>query len=226
MIIMKINPLSARVGLALSLSLLSCTLGAAPISPGDIIVSEVLANPTAVSDSAGEWFELYNTSAVNIDLNGLVLRDSGSNIHTIANSAPLLIAPGAYRVLGRNGDSAANGGYQPDYVYSNFSLSNSSDDIIIESNSIEIFRLSYSSADNFAQAGVSMALSEIPAVISAADYQASGPNIVFGDGDRGSPGTGSLENSNAVSEVPLPAGGLLFCSSLGLLAGIKRRRRA
>ena len=223
---MKKTPLSPRAGLALSLSLLSFTLGAAPINPGDIIVSEILANPAAVADSAGEWFELYNTSAINIDINGLVLRDNGSNNHTIASSTPLLIAPGGYRVLGRSGDSAANGGYLPDYVYSNFSLSNSSDDIILESNGIEIFHLSYSSADNFGQAGVSMVLSEIPAAISAADYQPSGPEIVFGDGDRGSPGTGKLGSTNAVSDVPLPAGGLLFCSSLGLLAGIKRRRSA
>lgn len=223
---MKITPVCASIGLAVNASLLSCAIAAAAISPGDIVVSELMANPAAVSDTAGEWFELYNTSATSIDLNGLVLRDNGSNHHTINNPVPLVIAPGDYQVLGRNGDSAANGGYQPDYVYSDFSLANSSDAIILESDGVEIFRLSYSSGDNFGQAGISMALTQIPEVIGAADYVASGEQTVFGSGDRGSPGSGSLGSTETVAEVPLPATGLLFCSSLGLLAGITRRRSA
>jgi hypothetical protein len=226
MIIMKIAPVCASIGLAVNASLLSCAIAAAAISPGDLVVSELMANPAAVSDTAGEWFELYNTSASSIDINGLVLRDNGSNHHTISNPVPLLLAPGDYRVLGRNGDPASNGGYLPDYIYSDFTLANSSDAIILESGGVEIFRLSYSSGDNFGEAGISMALTQIPQAISAADYSASDLQTVFGSGDRGSPGSGSLGSTEAVAEVPIPAAGLLFCSSLGLLAGIKRRRGA
>lgn len=221
---MKMTTLSIPLGLAFKLSLFACSAGAATINSGDLVVSELLANPAAVSDGAGEWLELYNAGQSSLDLNGLVLRDSGSNNHTINAATPLTMAPGDYLVLGRNGDSTSNGGYQPDYVYSNFSLSNSSDDIILEWQGSEIFSLSYTAADNFGQAGISMVLTGISDTIDASDYLPSSADSVFGNGDRGSPGIGSLSHPT-VSEVPLPASGLLFCSSLGLLAGIKRRLR-
>ena len=223
---MNITPVFVRIGLAANASLLSCAIAAAPISPGDLVVSELMVNPAAVSDAAGEWIELYNTSASSIDINGLVLRDNGSNHHTISTPAALEIAPGEFRVLGRNADPGSNGGYLADYAYRDFTLANSSDAVILESEGVEIFRLSYSSADNFGQAGISMALTQLLPGISAADYRASELQTVFGNGDRGSPGSGTIGSAQALAEVPLPATGLLFCSSLGLLAGIKRRRPA
>ena len=40
-----------------------------------VVVNEVMPNP-AGSDSANEWLELYNTSVLNIDLNGYILKDA------------------------------------------------------------------------------------------------------------------------------------------------------
>ena len=40
-----------------------------------------MANPTAASDSQGEWFELFNSSTESVDLSGIVLSDDGSNLH-------------------------------------------------------------------------------------------------------------------------------------------------
>src|SRR5262249_54517288 len=37
--------------------------------PGDLVITEVMANPSAVSDTTGEWFEVYVNR--DIDLNGL-----------------------------------------------------------------------------------------------------------------------------------------------------------
>ncbi len=219
---MKIQDHCARFGLAFSLSLFACGASAATINPGDLVVSELMANPAAVADSRGEWLELYNTSQTGLDLNGLVLRDNGSNLHTISAAGPLVIDPGAYFVLGRSGDSSTNGGYLADYVYSNFSLSNSGDDIVLEWDGQTVFSLAYGSENGFGQAGTSMALQQLSAAIGASDYLAS--TATYGDGDLGTPGTGEL-GGGTVSEVPLPAAGWLFCSSMGLLAGIKRRAR-
>jgi hypothetical protein len=108
-------------------------------------------------------------------------------------------------------------------VYKDFTLANSSDAVVIEWHDVEIFNLSYSSGDNFGQAGISMGLTALADSFNAASYLATGPGTVFGDGDRGSPGSGPFAAS--VSEVPVPAAGWLFCSGLGLIAGIKRRQR-
>lgn len=141
----------------IALPIMQNRAGATPLVPGDLVISEVMANPSAVSDSAGEWFELFNSTSSSIDLDGLVLSDDGINSHTI--SGTLIIASGGYLVLGINGDSAANGGYVADYVYSNFLLGNSGDEIVISEGMTEIARLDYSSS--FAGAGTSMELSDV-----------------------------------------------------------------
>ncbi len=221
---MKLKPILARITLGCSVTA-SGIVAAANIQPGDLVVSEVLANPAAVSDSAGEWLELYNTTTVPLDINNLVLRDNGTNAHTVSTTAPLWINPGDYLVLGRSGDTSSNGGYTPDYVYRDFTLANSIDSIILEWNQQTIFALSYSSADGFGEAGVSMQLGSLEGTISAGNYLPSHPSMVFGAGDLGTPGFGTLGEGSGqgVSEVPIPAAGVLFISSLGLLAGIKRR---
>ena len=86
------------------------------VAPGTVFVTELMPNPKAVSDTAGEWFELYNSSPdVWVDINGWTTRDLGSNIHVISVGGPLVIPPLGYVVLGRNGDLATNGGITVDY---------------------------------------------------------------------------------------------------------------
>ena len=53
---------------ALAIFVFTATLHAA--SPGDVVINEVMQNPGAVSDAAGEWFELYNATGVPIALDG------------------------------------------------------------------------------------------------------------------------------------------------------------
>lgn len=104
-------------------------------SPGDIVITEIMQNPSGVSDDFGEWFELYNTTASNIDLNGWTIKDDGSNTFTITTS--LIVPSGGYISLGRGGvtdptDPEFNGGITHDFVYDpGFLLSNNSDEIIV-----------------------------------------------------------------------------------------------
>ncbi|HKJ27516.1 MAG TPA: lamin tail domain-containing protein, partial [Anaerolineales bacterium] len=52
---------------------------------GDVIINEIMQNPNAVFDSAGEWLELYNTTGADIDLNGWTIQDNDIDTHVIAN---------------------------------------------------------------------------------------------------------------------------------------------
>ena len=190
----------------------------ANVQAGDLLISEVLANPSAVTDSNGEWFELFNASDMQIDISGLTLRDDGSNSHIISNGSTLLIAPGSYFVLGANNDATSNGGYNPDYVYSGFSLTNSSDQIVIEDGINEILRLDYSGSP-FGIAGVSAELIIQTNQPNQSNYAATmnTPPFQFGQGDFGTPGAQGSIALRSASPVPIPASIWLLCSALLLL---------
>ena len=184
---------------------------AASLQTGDLLISEVMSNPNAVSDTNGEWFEIFNASASTHDLNGLIIRDNGSNSHTINNGTSLLINPGEYFVLGRNTDTLSNGGLALDYSYSNFTLSNTSDQIILLFGTIEIANLNYNGAP-FGTTGVSTEITNQKSVTTQADFQLT-QNIQYGDGDFGTPGNaGSFELISSAS-VPIPGAIWLFASA-------------
>jgi DNA/RNA endonuclease G (NUC1) len=90
------------------------------IAPGapQLVIVEVMADPSKVADAAGEYIKLYNPGPVDVNLQGFkVLSASGTTVytgsttvesHTISASVPLAV--GACVVLGNNTASAANGG--------------------------------------------------------------------------------------------------------------------
>lgn len=120
------------------------------VSVGAIVINEIMQNPQAVADTAGEWLELYNAGATAIDLNGWELRDAGADHHTIDNGGPLWLAPGGYMVLGRNADPAANGGVTLAYRYSGFTLGNAADAIILlDPAGREVDRVAYDGGPTF-----------------------------------------------------------------------------
>ncbi|MDX1417767.1 MAG: lamin tail domain-containing protein, partial [Candidatus Promineifilaceae bacterium] len=101
-------------------------------SPGDIIVNEIMNNPAAVSDSVGEWFEVYNTTGSAIDINGWTIEDNDTDSHVISSGGSLIVPAGGYLVLGNNTDTATNGGAPVAYSYgSSWFLSNSADEVVL-----------------------------------------------------------------------------------------------
>lgn len=198
---------------------------AAMILPGDLFISEVMANPGAVSDTMGEWLELFNRSSKNIDINGLILMDAGSDRHTIDGGGELIIAPGEYFVLGRNGDSAVNGGYVADYVYSGFTLGNTSDEIILSDGVMDLAALAYFSGSNFGVNGISVELSNLATFPLAQEDYLPTVDLSYGMGDFGSPGEPGNMPLSGVPQVPLPAAVWLFASGIIALVGISRRRK-
>lgn len=190
----------------------STTSKAATVS--DLLITEIMANPLAVTDTLGEWFELFNPTTESIDLSGLLLSDDGSNKHNISSATPLLVNSGSYFVMARNGDSSLNGGFTANYVYSGFTLGNSQDQIIFSDLSGELLRFDYGSG--FATPGNSMEL--IDAIMLPSNYAAT--STAFGSGDLGTPGSaGAFIQPVGSSLVPIPGTAWLMGSGLvGLLS--------
>ena len=186
----------------------------AAILPGELLITELMANPAAVSDSKGEWFEVLNTSNHSVDLNGLTVKDNGSNSFTVSES--LIVNAGEYFVFGKHENINENGGYNADYGYSSFTLANSSDAIILEFNSTIIDSLVYSDPSLFAAAGNSAEWIE-------GSFQLTPESFSYGDGDIGTPGAAGSASAAAVSPVPLPSAAWFFASALG---GLVLRRKA
>jgi len=163
------------------------------IQPGDIIINEVMQNPSAaLSDYFGEWFELYNATNNALDLNGCIISDNDTNSHEIDNS--LIIPSQGYLVLAINGDTAWNGGITPDYIYSGFYLSNTDDEIILECDGKEIDRIEYDDGATFPDpSGKSMIFNPSLLGSNAATLNDDGNNWCestssYGNGDLGTPG--------------------------------------
>lgn len=166
--------------------------GAVLPSAGDLIITEIMQNPTAAADSVGEWFEIYNASANVINLDGLVLKDDGADTHTVdAMGASLVVQPGAYFIFGNNDDMLTNGGVNVGYKYASFTLANGDDEVVLVSNGTEVARAAYDGGTNWPDpAGASMQLDAgkvTPAESNDGDNWCPS-SVVFGSGDSGTPG--------------------------------------
>ncbi|MFZ5477312.1 MAG: MopE-related protein [Myxococcota bacterium] len=112
---------------------------------GSVVVSEIMHHPLAVADTAGEWFEIANTGAFDIDLVGFVVGGDDGDSVTIEDTT--VVAAGGVVVLAVNGSTASNGGAMVDYVYDRTDLSLSSDDNLILTQAGEvIFDVEWTSA--------------------------------------------------------------------------------
>ena len=98
---------------------------------GDLVITEVMNNPYAVSDGSGEWFEIYNNAGGTIDLDGLYVYDADSDGFSV--SGTLELSDGDYLVMGLEDDTGLNGGVEVDYVYgaSDMALANGDDEIYL-----------------------------------------------------------------------------------------------
>ncbi|MEM7307814.1 MAG: lamin tail domain-containing protein [Planctomycetota bacterium] len=105
--------------------------GSGPVEIGDIIVTEILQNPSSLPDDEGEFFEVYNTTGADIDMLGWTIGENLAGTgesHVIATS--VVVPTGGYATFART--SAP--GFVPDYVYgpgTGFQLNNSTDAVYL-----------------------------------------------------------------------------------------------
>ncbi len=164
-----------------------------PVAPGAVIITEFMPNPKSVTDSKGEWIELYNTTGQDIDLNGVILSVTVNNPYNQWLSAPqaLTIKAGAYLLLANNADLATNGGITPGYAYSGgLAISSKKATLTLTSAGKVVDAVTYDSATWAFGNGISAALD--PAALDATknDDVANwcGGQKPYGKGDLGSPG--------------------------------------
>lgn len=123
----------------------------APIAParvGDLVITELFADPTAAPDEQGEFVELVSVSDHAIALSGFDLRDDGIDATELRTS--LVVAPGAYVVLCASVDAGANGGVPCDAAFEwswnggGFALANSGDEVVLtDPGGVVIDRVTY-----------------------------------------------------------------------------------
>ncbi len=111
---------------------------AAPLTAGDLVITEIMHRPSAVTDAVGEYFEIYNTTNSAVDMMGMSMFDDGDN--AIEVFIPLVVNPGEFVVFGPEADTAVNGGIAVDfeYDYSGFQLGDDMDAIFLYD---EVFNL-------------------------------------------------------------------------------------
>ena len=97
-----------------------------------LIVTEFQKDPTTVSDSVGEWIEIYNPGTQPVDISNWILSDLGSESTVLDGGGQrITVRAGRHFVLGRNADTDLNGGVKVDFEYTSFTLSNGEDEIVL-----------------------------------------------------------------------------------------------
>ena len=158
------------------------------LSVGDLVISEIMHDPTVVPDYRGEWFEIYNNSGSDVNLNGLQVTGSGSESFTINDDLP--IAAGEYAVLAAR--SYGNGlSIQVDYRYSRSNLKlDRGDRITLLNSNVTIDEVVYSTSQGYPNdPGQSISLDVLDA--SSNDVLGSWCSSTsdLGTGDAGTPGS-------------------------------------
>ncbi len=174
----------------------NCDGGGEP-APGDLVITEAMQNPSAVADAVGEWFEIQNVSATDIDIDGWTISDAGSDSHVIDNGGPLVVPAAGLVVLGAFADPATNGGVTVDYQYSSVFLANGDDEIILtDTSSVEWDRIEYDGGPNWPDpTGASMNLDPASTTTTANDDGANWCEATeaYGLGDLGTPGAANTD---------------------------------
>jgi hypothetical protein len=166
-----------------------CSTGGS-IMPGDLVITEIMNNPAAVSDANGEWFEIFNDAPYSIDLMGLDINHTAGDptaVHTISQS--VVVASGGYVVLGINANSSTNGGVSVAYQYSNVNLNNTADYLAILDGSTVIDEVSWDEASGLDPSGASRSLDPVYTSASMNDtdqYFCTASSSMSG-GDSGTP---------------------------------------
>jgi len=152
---------------------------------GVLVVNEIMIEPLYSSNpEMGQWIELYNNSGSWINLSEWSLEnEKGQKI----NFSTILIPPESYFVIGSSMAEDENGGYTPDAVWGNFSLS-SQGSLLLEDgrlDSQEFFSWN-SSWDLYPGAS----LERVNPGWSADDRESWCHSVnAYGNGDLGTPGT-------------------------------------
>jgi hypothetical protein len=165
---------------------------------GDLVISEVMADPSAVADATGEYFEV--TVVRSVDVNDLQLGTTpGTPLVTLADPACRRRAAGSRIVFARTADPATNGGVPPVESTFNFSLANGGGQLYVGVLGATVDAVTWSAMTSGAARGLDPGAVD-PAQNDNLDKWCNATST-FGAGDRGTPGA-----ANDVCPIVVPAG--------------------
>lgn len=125
----------------------------APPAVGELIISEIMYDPTGISDTKGDWLELRNVSGGYLNLAGLTIDTGRESI--LDNSQPILLAPGETFLLARRLDLGLGHDEIADHTFDD-ALNNSCDTITVSHNGYIIDEVIYDST--YGAEGASLSL--------------------------------------------------------------------
>ncbi len=113
--------------------------------PNDLVISEYMNDSSAIADTQGEWFEIYNTQKECINLQGIVIASANdSKPHVIA--ASVIVPPKSYAILCKDKATMAAIGIPCAYAFGGaINLGNSSDTIELKAGDTVIDAVAYTS---------------------------------------------------------------------------------
>ncbi|MFM7200865.1 MAG: lamin tail domain-containing protein [Myxococcota bacterium] len=151
-----------------------------------VVITEVMANPDGVSDSMGEWVELYNAGVETLDLSGWQFADGADGTVTLEG---LVIKGRSYVVVGNNNANQSNGGVSLDYAYDDgFTLGNESESLTLkDGDGKQVDRITWSKAPQGASLSLDPTRYDVKKNDSADSFCASRYSLLD-SGDFGTPG--------------------------------------
>ena len=82
----------------------------APTHPGEIVITEIMRNSSLAAPDWGEWIEITNASANDLDLASCVVSNASGQAASLRRVVPSLLAPAYEAILHHTFDAAQNGG--------------------------------------------------------------------------------------------------------------------
>ena len=178
------------------------------ITAGSLVITEFQNDPNIVSDTYGEWVEIYNPASYDLHLcSGWQFNDfSGSGTAqpawSLPSSAGVVVPAKGYVVFGDNSSTSLNGGVTEAYSYgSSMALNNSAsgDGLQIQfidpsSTTVTVDKVLYGTIGGTGwpsrTSGTSIELSKSHLDASSNDSGSNWCNATttYGSGDKGSPG--------------------------------------
>jgi hypothetical protein len=167
-----------------------------PVNSGALIITEIMANPDAILDTQGEYFEIFNTTNEPVDLQNMVIRKDDASTHIVEEQ--IILPSHAYFIFARSETATAT----EKYIYSSISLTNDEGVLALYNygsdgtNGTLIFSLDYGD-DSFPSVPSGASLILDPDLLNHIDA-ANGTSwcissSVFSTGDQGTPG---MQNDN------------------------------
>jgi hypothetical protein len=166
------------------------TVGLEVVEPGDLVITEIMTDPQQVDGDFGEWFELTNLRADDVELWGLTVSDDSGDSFDVARS--LVVEAGGVVVLGSFVDPEVNGGAPVDFEWRwDFGLSNSGDTVRLSYGTRELDVVSYDNGHSFPDlsgASLSLDAGALDAAANDAGANWCASTEPYGEGDLGTPG--------------------------------------